>query len=1240
MRCAWALVVAVSAALLSDAARAAPADLLAERDAAVADALAATDPLLAAGAAARALALFSHDDDPAARRAFAAKLRSQAKSPFARAIGEREGAAASLRKGDLDDARAQLRALGHPDSVSCIGPFANTGGTGFGSPTPADDVIGTAGRAVEGLDRPVQWRTVPHGGGAGFDVGSGFVARREVRALCTAVVSAGAAGFAALRYGSAGQLRLVVNGVEVARDDVDRPLDADQGAALVRLEKGANVVVFEVGTLGRNLAFDVRLTAPDGGPLRAPKASWSALPTALPATLPTSTTSASTSKPPLLAATPAATATGPALAASVALWMHNDAYDHRARPTELERALQALAQAASTSTSKASALSRLASVRVGRDRTEARALLEAALALDPQSAPAWSALGALLAEVGDGAEASKAHARAVELWPTSPVLRAARFEHERRRGVMGVVIEREIVTAASTSKSPQLLRLAAEVFADRDDHVRELELLARAKDVDFGAWAQARIELLTMQLTRDDAPAVRAELLSLLAARLAASPAAHGLAQRRWQYLVDAGDAAGARALLDARLARYPDRPEPYALAARAALAAGRRDEARTLLGEALARAPEDGDLQRDLQALAEGKSSEDALARHLPAFDPAAARASVPARTELAGSYVHSRAVATRFFENGQLRQIEDTVVVVTDAKRAQGLRAFHFGYSGGREDVDVLVAERVTRAGRREPATRIVDRGQDGKESGAYSDARTKSAIFAAVDDGDVFHLRVRKEARGLQNLFGDFFGDLEVISGARPVQRFRYVVEAPLSRPLYWGGRGAPTPVVHDDGDVRVYEFARADVAALEGEPSMPPYLEIADYLSISTYEKWAELGVWYEALIGEQLRLDATLQRVAAELKAGAKNDEEIVRRTYEHVVRETRYVGIELGIHGWKPYPVSEVYRRRFGDCKDKASLLVALLRAQGVPAHIALVRTIQLGHAAEAPPSMWSFNHAIAYVPGLDRFLDGTAEQSGADELPTMDQGALSLIVDGANSRLVTIPVQAAERNLNVSDYVLRLQEDGSVVVSGTERFRGHHNANERRQFADPATRKETLERQLAQGIPGAQVKSVEVSPLGLEHEEIWYRFEAVLPQRASVAADGSLTLPLSLYPHDLSGSYAEQSTRKRSLFFDHPWRTRNVMRYVLPPGFRVAELPAGGSVDGPHVKFTQKVTATADGFIVDEDTALVARRVDVDAYARFRRDALSADALMKRTLRLQRAAAPSPDSATKKGGR
>src|SRR4029079_1904765 len=134
-------------------------------------------------------------------------------------------------------------------------------------------------------------------------------------------------------------------------------------------------------------------------------------------------------------------------------------------------------------------------------------------------------------------------------------------------------------------------------------------------------------------------------------------------------------------------------------------------------------------------------------------------------------------------------------------------------------------------------------------------------------------------------------------------------------------------------------------------------------------------------------------DDEVRRTARGLVKRGMTDAERARAVYDFVVSSTRYVGLELGIHGYKPDKGTHVHARRFGDCKDKAALTIALLREVGAPAELVLVRTRRGGQLAPEPASLAIFDHAIVYVPKLDRYLDGTAEFSGLAELPAQDQG-------------------------------------------------------------------------------------------------------------------------------------------------------------------------------------------------------------------------------------------------------
>ena len=143
----------------------------------------------------------------------------------------------------------------------------------------------------------------------------------------------------------------------------------------------------------------------------------------------------------------------------------------------------------------------------------------------------------------------------------------------------------------------------------------------------------------------------------------------------------------------------------------------------------------------------------------------------------------------------------------------------------------------------------------------------------------------------------------------------------------------------------------EFERAvEIGERKGirpEANMPGWTEIARYLHVSTFADWDAVGRWYWNLVKDQLIVDAKIRAAVNEvllsLPEGA-DERAKVRALYKHVITSTRYVGLEFGIHGFKPYRVTQIVRRGFGDCKDKASLLYAMFREAGIDAHIVLTR--------------------------------------------------------------------------------------------------------------------------------------------------------------------------------------------------------------------------------------------------------------------------------------------------------
>ncbi len=131
--------------------------------------------------------------------------------------------------------------------------------------------------------------------------------------------------------------------------------------------------------------------------------------------------------------------------------------------------------------------------------------------------------------------------------------------------------------------------------------------------------------------------------------------------------------------------------------------------------------------------------------------------------------------------------------------------------------------------------------------------------------------------------------------------------------------------------------------------------------------------------------------------------------------------------------------------RRFGDCKDKASLMHAMLEALGIDSRLVLLRTRRMGNLEEAPASLAVFDHAILYVPKYELYLDGTAEFHGSAELPPDDRGAEALVIepDGTGSRIRRTPDARPADNLDETRARLSLSADGSATLDLTASARG-----------------------------------------------------------------------------------------------------------------------------------------------------------------------------------------------------
>jgi hypothetical protein len=150
---------------------------------------------------------------------------------------------------------------------------------------------------------------------------------------------------------------------------------------------------------------------------------------------------------------------------------------------------------------------------------------------------------------------------------------------------------------------------------------------------------------------------------------------------------------------------------------------------------------------------------------------------------------------------------------------------------------------------------------------------------------------------------------------------------------------------------------------------------------------------------------------------------------------------------------------------------------VTLLKELGIDATIVIVRTGLRGDFDSSIASLAPFDHAIAYVPSLDLYLDGTAEYTGSTELPAMDVGSVALLVNQGDARLVRLPTGKAEDNLRRKVITADLRADGSARVSIELEARGGHAPGLRRRYQATAKLSERATEDLSREMPGFQLQ-------------------------------------------------------------------------------------------------------------------------------------------------------------------
>jgi hypothetical protein len=289
-------------------------------------------------------------------------------------------------------------------------------------------------------------------------------------------------------------------------------------------------------------------------------------------------------------------------------------------------------------------------------------------------------------------------------------------------------------------------------------------------------------------------------------------------------------------------------------------------------------------------------------------------------------------------------------------------------------------------------------------------YSDLQEKHVTLKALGVGDVVEYQVRYRTVRPQ-VEGEFWFQ-QNFTKLFVVKEEVLEISVPRDKYVKVTSPGYP-PAVTEDKTKRTYTWKTANPTVKEGSLLTLLSEEATPSVDLTTFKDWAQVGSWYQSLAQPQMTVTPQIRAKAAELTRGLTSDDDKIRAIYSFVSTNFHYVSLSFGVGRYQPHAAQEVLENEYGDCKDKHTLLAALLKAAGFEAWPALMNS-----AAKIDPSMPSpgrFNHVVTVVTRGDRmiWLDTTPEVAPFGLLLSSLRDKLALVMpNNGPASLMKTPAQ------------------------------------------------------------------------------------------------------------------------------------------------------------------------------------------------------------------------------------
>ena len=478
--------------------------------------------------------------------------------------------------------------------------------------------------------------------------------------------------------------------------------------------------------------------------------------------------------------------------------------------------------------------------------------------------------------------------------------------------------------------------------------------------------------------------------------------------------------------------------------------------------------------------------------------------------------------------------------------------------------------------------------------------SDTKLKVLNIPASDPGNIVGYEYEVEEQPF------FLQDQWYFQQTDPVRETHYSLQLPSGWEFrdFWLNHPA---VKATDAGHNLWQWTVSDVKEIRHEPAMPPYRGVAGQMIVTFFPPrgkapngfaaWNDMGKWYFNLVGERVDASPEIKQEVSKLTASATTPLQKMQVIAEFVQRNIRYVAIELGIGGLQPHPAAEVFSHRFGDCKDKATLVRSMMREIGVESYHVVIND-RRGAVTGDMPAHDGFNHVITAIklpaglsdpslvavlqhPQLGRllFFDPTDDITPFGQIRGELQDNYALLVTPEGGELIPLPQQPPAMNSIERSAKLTLDAGGMLKGDVKEVRLGGRAWSERyalMKVTNDADRVKPIETLLSNSMPSFRITHASVSNLQRTDQPFGfdYSFES---DHYAKNAGGLLLVRPRVLGNKAFGYLETKESRKFPIEFEGPARDVDTFEIAIPAGYEVDDMPPPVDADFSFASYHSK---------------------------------------------------------------